>query len=204
MFFRYYMLFLLSQTITSGKILLTPRYKPKYQPTSTSIWYINTDTGQAASIKTVYNSNAKVAMLLDRLDLPMAKAVNLFELFCQLQGMIPRLCSNGAARSNGYLPPTSGIGDLLSCIIVAGEMYSHEDDPRKCNYVDLLHFAIDLTDKLLKQQREEMEAKLATRAESLLRKHRNAIRKLLESAIFQGNFAAMVKASGEVGISLDH
>ncbi len=153
----------------------------------------------------LYNSHAKVAMLLDRSDVPMAKAVNIFELFCQPQGMIPRLCSNGAARvSNGYLPPTSGIGDLLSCIIVAGGMYSHENDPRKCDYVDSLHFAIDLTDKLLKQRRDKMEAKLATRAETLLRKHRNAMRKLLESAIFHGNFAAMVKASEEGGISLDH
>ena len=153
----------------------------------------------------LYNSHAKVAMLLDRSDVPMSKAVNLFELLRQPQGMIPRLCSNGAARvSNGYLPPPNGIGDLLSCIIAAGEMYSHEDDPQKCNYVDSLHFAIDRTDKLLKQRRDKMEAKLATRAETLLRKHRNATGKLLESAILHGNFAAMVKASEEGGISLDH
>ena len=162
----------------------------------------------------LYSSHAKVAMLLDRSDVPMTKAVNLFDMFCQAQGMIPLArvdavvvdaCSNGANRvSNGYLPPPNGIGDLLACIIAAGEMYSHEDDPRTCDYVHSLHFAIDRTDKLLKQRREKMEAKLATRAETLLRKHRNATRKLLESAIFHGNFAAMVKASEEGGISLDH
>ena len=45
------------QTLKSSRqILQCSKYRPKYQPTSTSIWYINADTGQAASIKTVYNS----------------------------------------------------------------------------------------------------------------------------------------------------
>ena len=34
----------------------TWKYRPKYRPTRTSIWYINTNTKKAASIKTVYNS----------------------------------------------------------------------------------------------------------------------------------------------------
>ncbi len=35
---------------------LVLKYRPKYQLTSTSIWYIDTNTGQAASIKTIYNA----------------------------------------------------------------------------------------------------------------------------------------------------
>ncbi len=49
------------QTLKSSRqILKCSKYQPKYRPTSTSIWYINTNTGQAARIKTVYNSNKHI------------------------------------------------------------------------------------------------------------------------------------------------
>jgi hypothetical protein len=49
----------------------------------------------------------------------------------RVDAVVVDACSNGTDRvSNGYLPPPNGIGDLLACIIAAGKMYSHEDDPR--------------------------------------------------------------------------
>jgi hypothetical protein len=50
------MLLLLSQTITSAKILLTPGNTNQNTNRPVPVYGINTDTGQAASIKMVYNS----------------------------------------------------------------------------------------------------------------------------------------------------
>ncbi|KAL3770534.1 hypothetical protein ACHAW5_009562 [Stephanodiscus triporus] len=151
------------------------------------------------------NGHSKVLLMLDRSDVPISQAVNLFHLFCPPQGMIPRSYNNGAARvSIGPLPSSNGVGDVLSCIITAGEMYSHENDTGKCAHVDSLRCVIDLIDKLLKQKRNKIEVKIATRRRTLMKKHKHAMSALLRSAIYHGNFVAMVKASEEGGLSLDY
>jgi hypothetical protein len=58
------MLLLLSQTITSAKILLTPGNTDQNTDRPVPVYGINTDTGQAAGIKTVYNSNHKCIIKL--------------------------------------------------------------------------------------------------------------------------------------------
>ncbi len=56
------------QTLKSShQILKCSKYRPKYQQTSNSIWYINTNTSQAASIKTVSNSKNKLHCFIHQL-----------------------------------------------------------------------------------------------------------------------------------------
>jgi hypothetical protein len=75
-----------THTHISQNFAYTWKYRPKYQPTSTSIWYINTDTGQAASIKTVYISNiVNVLTVLETQNLEPDRTIWSFTSFYDLQ-----------------------------------------------------------------------------------------------------------------------
>ena len=143
------------------------------------------------------NGHSKVALILDGSELPISQALNLCQLFCPPGGMIPRSCYNEGLSSNGSC-------DLISYLVSAGNMYCYETDFEKCQFVDALQCAMNLTENYLKQRRSAMEIKLVTRRETLMKKHKKAMISLLTSSIYNGKYDAMVQASEEGDISLDY
>ena len=143
------------------------------------------------------NGHSKVALILNTSELPTSQALNLFRLFCPPRGVIPRSCYN-------YDPSSSGSNDLLSYLVSAGNLYSYETDPEKCQFVNALKVAMNLTENHLKQRRSAMEIKLVTRRDTLMKKHKKAMISLLTSSIYNGKYDAMVQASEEGNISLDY
>jgi ankyrin repeat protein len=143
------------------------------------------------------NGHSKVALILNTSELPTSQALNLFRLFCPPRGMIPRSCFK-------YDPSSNGSCDLISYLVSAGNMYCYETDPEKCQFVDALQCAMNLTENYLKQRRSAMEIKLVTRRETLMKKHKHAMISLLTSSIYNGKYDAMIKASEEGNISLDY
>ena len=144
--------------------------------------------------------------MLDRSDLPNSQALNTFHLFCKPQVTIPKSCTyydHPVSLNHLSLPP-EGIGELLSSVMIAAQTYSHEVDPRHCAYNESLNILIEMATIFLQQRKEKMEAKIATRRETLRKRHRNIMSSQLSSAILRGDFVAMVNASIEGDISLDY
>ena len=67
-----------------------------------------------------------------------------------------------------------------------------------------LKYASNLVDDCLQQRRRKLETKIATRKETIIRKHKNACVNEMQSAIMRGDFVAIIKASEEGNISLDY
>ncbi|KAL7535138.1 hypothetical protein ACHAXR_006295 [Thalassiosira sp. AJA248-18] len=149
------------------------------------------------------NGHPKIALFLDKSDIPLFQSINLFPMFSQPRGILPRsyIFANIEALQNERVYPNGS--ELISSVIVAGQQYSHEQDPRHCALVESLNFAVKLTDDFLKQRKNKMEAKISKRRETLYTKHRNAMASEMRSAIYRGDFVAIVQASDEGGISLD-
>jgi len=145
----------------------------------------------------LYNGHSKVAMLLDDVDIPIFQALNMFPLFYQPNGTVPRSFS---CDSIGV----TNRSELVSFILGAGQKYHCTQDPGNCVFVNALKCTMDLTVNFLKQRRSALKAKIATRRETLSRKYKNAQASVLRQAIYQGDFKQMVKASEEGGISLDY
>jgi len=151
-------------------------------------------------VEALFNGHSEVVPMLEGTDIPIYQAMNLFPLFCHPSGMIPKL--DGTIETSNELLPSNG-SELLSSILAAGQNYSHQHDPQKCVFTDSLKCTIKLFEGFLKQRRNKMEAKISKRRETLSRKHRNAMASEMRSAIYRGDFVAIVKASEEGGISLD-
>eukprot|EP00584_Thalassiosira_punctigera_P017422 CAMPEP_0172549130 /NCGR_PEP_ID=MMETSP1067-20121228/18285_1 /TAXON_ID=265564 ORGANISM="Thalassiosira punctigera, Strain Tpunct2005C2" /NCGR_SAMPLE_ID=MMETSP1067 /ASSEMBLY_ACC=CAM_ASM_000444 /LENGTH=516 /DNA_ID=CAMNT_0013336463 /DNA_START=18 /DNA_END=1568 /DNA_ORIENTATION=+ len=146
----------------------------------------------------MYNGHPKIVTILDDSDIPIFQAMNLFPLFCHPRGMIPKQmneASKATLLSNG--------SEFLSTMLMAGQQYSHQHDPQKCKLVESWKCTIDLHANYLKQRRTKMEAKISKRRETLYMKHRNAMASEMRSAIYRGDFDAIVKASEEGAIHLD-
>ncbi|KAL7550908.1 hypothetical protein ACHAWF_014118 [Thalassiosira exigua] len=141
----------------------------------------------------LFNGHSNVAMLLDGSDVPLFQAMNLFPLFGQPRGTIPR--HPGDATSNDH--------DYLSALILGGEQCHHEQDPRDCGHVDSMKRGVDMFETFLRQKRKQMEAKISTRRATLYTKHRNAMASELTSALRRSDFPAVVLASESGNISQD-
>ena len=136
-----------------------------------------------------FNGNSNVVTLLDRSDVPLSQALNLFHLFCPPQGTIPR--RDDDATSN----------DFLTTLIQGGQQCSHESDPRDCAHVASMKRGVDLLESFLRQKRTQTEAKLSTRRTTLRTRHRNAMASELAAAIRRSDFPAAVRASERGNIS---
>jgi len=141
------------------------------------------------------SGHSNIARVLDTSDLSDFQAVELFSLFCPPQGL---------SRSLVIVNNIESSCELLTSIIKAGQHYSHEQSPQGCAFVSSLKYARNLVDDCLQQRRRKLETKIATRKETIIRKHKNACANEMQSAIMRGDFVAIIKASKEGNISLDY
>eukprot|EP00984_Skeletonema_dohrnii_P020964 scaffold10364_cov155-Skeletonema_dohrnii-CCMP3373.AAC.1 len=146
----------------------------------------------------LFNGNTEVASLLDKADISLFQAINLLHLFQGPCSTPPRPLTSPTPRLE------SNIEDLLSSLILAGNVFNEEEELQDCPYVASLKFASTTIDAFLQHRKHSLEKKIPSRRDTLFQKHRK--KKILElsSAMHQSNFEGMIKASEEACIPLDH
>ncbi|KAL3782968.1 hypothetical protein HJC23_003124 [Cyclotella cryptica] len=126
-------------------------------------------------------------------ELSLFHAVNIATMFCLPCAAIPRYTARGLPNSKHNL-----VSAVSSCV-----QFEHDKDSKSCVFVNSFRCAVELTDEHLMRQKHTLEAKIATRQETIFRKRRALKFQELRSAMFREDFAGMVESSKEGCISLD-
>ncbi|KAK1746108.1 ankyrin repeat domain-containing protein [Skeletonema marinoi] len=146
----------------------------------------------------LFNGNTEVASLLDKADISLFQAINLLHLFQGPCSTPPRPLTSPTLRVE------SNFEDMLSSIILAGNVFSEEEELRNCPYVASLKFASSTIDAFLQYRKHSLEKKISSRRDTLFQNHRKEKIIELTSAMHKSNFEGMIKASEEACIPLDH
>jgi len=146
----------------------------------------------------LFNGSTEVASLLDKADISLFQAINLLHLFQGPCSTPPRPLTSPTPRLE------SNIEDLLSSIILAGNVFNDEEELRDCHYAASLKFASTTIDAFLLHRKHSLEKKISSRRDTLFQNHRKEKIIELTSAMHQSDFEGMIKASEEACIPLDH
>ena len=102
----------------------------------------------------LFNGNTEVASLLDKADISLFQAINLLHLFHTPCTTPPGPMTSPTPRLE------SNIEDLLSSIILAGNVFNDEEELQDCPYVASLKFASTTIDAFLQHRKHSLEKKL--------------------------------------------
>lgn len=127
-------------------------------------------------------------------DLTVFQAMNLAQVFCIPRSSIPRLSATNA--------PSNIRGANLASSVIPCVLFQY--DPTSCMFATSLRYAIELVDEHLMRSKVALEAKIKTRRESLIQKHRQLKVAELKRAMRKENYIDMVRISNQAGISLDY
>ena len=145
----------------------------------------------------LFNDNTEVVSLLDKSDISLFHAINLLHVFHAPCTANPRPLTSPNPRLE------SNIEDLLSSIILAGNLYHDSKELGDCPFAASLKFASTTIDAFLQHRKQSLERKISSRRDTLFQNHRKKKISELTSEMHQSNFDGMVKASEEACISLD-